>query len=52
MKPKLAQMLPLVSDNSASGQPLIGQSEAQREKFETGRRVIIPDLICRIAKED
>lgn len=42
----------IVSDNSASGQPLIGQSEAQREKFETGRRVIIPDLICRIAKED
>ena len=46
-----AAVLMIVSDNSASGQPLIGRTEAQQEKFQYGRTVIIPELICKIAKE-
>ena len=46
-----AVTLMIVSDNSASGQPLIGRTEAQQEKFQYGRTVIIPELICKIAKE-
>lgn len=47
-----AVALMIVSDNSASGQPLIGRDEAQQEKFQYGRTVIIPELVCRIAKEN
>ena len=46
-----AAALMIVSDNSASGQPLIGRTEAQQEKFDHGRTVVIPELICRLAKE-
>jgi len=46
-----AAALMIVSDNSASGQPLIGRTEEQQVKFQYGRTVIIPELICRIAKE-
>jgi len=47
-----AAALMIVSDNSASGQPLIGRTEEQQAKFQYSRTVIIPELICRIAKEN
>jgi len=40
-----------VSDNSATGIPLIGRDEEQMKKYKVGRNVIIPDLIYKIAKE-
>lgn len=41
----------IVSDNSATGQPLLGRNEAQQKKYNDGRKVIIPNLIYKIAKE-
>lgn len=41
----------IVSDNSATGQPLLGRNEAQQKKYNDGRKLIIPDLIYKIAKE-
>ncbi|MBR6791337.1 MAG: hypothetical protein IKM31_10785 [Oscillospiraceae bacterium] len=46
-----AAALMIVSDNSASDQPLIGRTKSQQEKFDYGRTVVIPELICRLAKE-
>lgn len=40
----------IVSDNSATGQPLLGRNEAQQKKYNDGRKIIIPDLIYKIAK--
>ena len=40
-----------VSDNSATGIPLIGRDEEQMKKYKVGRNVISPDLIYKIAKE-
>lgn len=39
-----------VSDNSATGIPLIGRDDEQMKKYKIGRNVIIPDLIYKIAK--
>ena len=39
-----------VSDNSATGIPLIGRDDEQMKKYIIGRNVIIPDLIYKIAK--
>lgn len=41
----------IVSDNSASGHPLVGRNEELQAKYNYGRKVIIPDLIYKIAKE-
>lgn len=40
----------IVSDNSATGQPLLGRNEEQDRKYDEGRKKIIPELIYRIAK--
>lgn len=46
-----AVALLVVSDNSALKQPLIGRDENLQEKYDYGRKVIIPDLIYQIVKE-
>lgn len=45
-----AVALLIVSDNSETGQPLLGRNEEQQKKYNDGRKVIIPDLIYKIAK--
>lgn len=40
----------VVSDNSATGVPLVGRSEEIQNVYEHSRSVILPDLIYRIAK--
>ena len=45
-----AVALLIVSDNSATGQPLLGRNEEQQKKYNDGRKIIIPDLIYKIAK--
>lgn len=39
----------VVSDNSASGAPLVGRSDKQQEKYDYGRNVILPDMILTLA---
>ena len=39
----------VVSDNSATGIPLVGRSEAVQKVYDHSRCVILPDLICKIA---
>ncbi|HRF70594.1 MAG TPA: hypothetical protein PKV66_04110 [Candidatus Pelethenecus sp.] len=41
----------VVSDNSALRQPLIGRDKELQQKYDFGRKVIIPDLIYKIIKE-
>ncbi|MBU1093609.1 MAG: hypothetical protein KKH01_04015 [Firmicutes bacterium] len=41
----------VVSDNLASGHPLVGRSEELQAKYNYGRKIIIPDLIYKIAKK-
>ena len=45
-----AVALLVVSDNSATGVPLVGRSDEVQEIYDRARRVILPDLIYRIAK--
>jgi len=40
----------VVSDNSASGHPLVGRSDELQIKYNSSRSIIIPDLIYKIAK--
>ena len=35
----------VVSDNSASGAPLVGRSDKQQEKYDYGRNTVLPDMI-------
>ncbi len=46
-----AVALLVVSDNSASGHPLVGRNEELQLKYNQGRKQIIPDLIYRIARD-
>ncbi len=39
----------VVSDNSASGAPLVGRSDKQQEKYDYGRNVVLPDMILSLA---
>lgn len=39
-----------VSDNSATGMPLLGQSSTQHEKYSSTIGTIVPDMIIRLAK--
>ncbi len=39
-----------VSDNSATGIPLLGRGEDLAQRYIHARSVVIPDMICRIAK--
>lgn len=41
----------IVSDNSATGHPLVGRDEELQKKFNEGRMKIIPDLIYKIAMQ-
>ncbi|MBQ1850197.1 MAG: hypothetical protein II139_07495 [Lachnospiraceae bacterium] len=40
----------VVSDNSASGKPLVGRSEEEQEKYNHGREVVLPDMILTLAR--
>lgn len=40
----------VVSDNSATGVPLVGRSEEDRKVYDRARCVVLPDLIFKIAK--
>jgi purine-nucleoside phosphorylase len=40
----------VVSDNSSTGVPLVGRSEEIQKIYEHSRCVVLPDLICEIAK--
>ncbi|MBP1549493.1 MAG: phosphorylase, partial [Oscillospiraceae bacterium] len=40
----------VVSDNSATGIPLVGRSDKAQEIYDRARRVILPDLIYRITR--
>ena len=40
----------VVSDNSATGIPLVGRSDDVQEIYDRARRVILPDLIYRITR--
>ena len=46
-KPAIALLA--VSDNSATGDPLVGRSEAQKQPYDRTRRQVIPQLILDIA---
>ena len=39
----------VVSDNSASGAPLVGRTEEQQAKYDYGRNVVLPDMILTLA---
>ena len=39
----------VVSDNSASGKPLVGRSEEEQEKYNHGREIVLPDMILALA---
>lgn len=39
----------VVSDNSATGVPLVGRSDEVQEIYDHSRCVILPDMICKIA---
>ena len=41
----------IVSDNSATGQPLLGRNEEQERKYNDGRKKIIPELIYQITRQ-
>jgi purine-nucleoside phosphorylase len=41
----------IVSDNSTIGHPFVGRSKELEDKYNFGRKVIIPELIYKIAKE-
>lgn len=47
-----AAALLVVSDNSASGVPLVGRNEEQDRRYHEARSVIIPDMIAAIARMD
>ncbi len=46
---KKAIALLAVSDNSASGEPLVGKSEEQEQTYNMGRKILIPRLLKKIA---
>lgn len=41
----------VVSDNSATGMPLLGQNRDQHERYSNTRSNVVPDMIVRLAKE-
>ena len=45
-----AVALLVVSDNSSTGVPIIGKSEEEYKRYDYSRSVVIPDMICKIAK--
>lgn len=49
MLEKKAAALLAVSDNSANGEPLLGMEEAQHQRYNYGRKILIPRLLEKIA---
>lgn len=56
---KLAEMfevpsvaLLVVSDNSASGKPLLGRGETLDQKYSFSRSTVIPEMICAISRQE
>ena len=47
---KPAVALLVVSDNSASGVPLVGRSEEDEQRYDRARRERLPHLIYKLAK--
>ena len=47
---KPAAALLVVSDNSASGEPLLGRGEDQERKYNYGRKILVPRLLKQIAE--
>lgn len=47
---KPSAILLVVSDNSCSGVPLVGRSQEQEDKYNYGRRVVLPELIFEAVK--
>ncbi len=41
----------VVSDNSATGAPLVGRSQEEQQRYDYGRHVVLPDMILALAKE-
>ena len=41
----------VVSDNSASGAPLVGRTEEQQKQYDYGRNTVLPDMILTLAAE-
>ncbi len=39
----------IVSDNSATGAALVGRTEAEEEKYDRGRKIVLPDMILKTA---
>lgn len=39
----------VVSDNSATGAALVGRTEAEEEKYDYGRNVVLPQMILKVA---
>lgn len=39
----------VVSDNSASGTPLVGRTEEEQKQYDYGRNVVLPDMILTLA---
>lgn len=46
-----AVALLVVSDNSATGVPLVGRDEEIQNIYEHSRKVVLPDLICKITEK-
>ena len=40
----------VVSDNSSTVVPFVGRSEKAQEIYEYSRCIVLPDMICKIAK--
>ncbi len=49
---KPAVALLVVSDNSATGVALVGRTEEEETRYDESRKVVLPRLILRIAKEE
>ena len=39
----------VVSDNSATGAALVGRTEAEEEKYDYGRNIVLPQMILKVA---
>lgn len=39
----------VVSDNSATGAALVGRTEAEEEKYNYGRNIVLPQMILKVA---
>ena len=40
----------VVSDNSATGTALVGRTEEEEERYDYGRKTVLPDMILTLAE--